>query len=400
MRILFCNYEYPPLGGGGGIINALLAEEMSKLNHESTVLTSHKSVMLVKSYENGVNIIRVPVLFRSHEATASLLSMLTFIPMGIKAGRKLLMSKQYDIINTHFVLPSGPVGDVLSRYGSIPNVISVHGGDLYDPSKFFSPHRHPLLRAWITRLLRRADAVVGQSNNTLENMRRFYTPEIEGIRIPLGIKIPNNFVPASRMQYGFREDEVLLVTIGRFIARKAIDQLISIMAGLRKEKVRLLVIGTGPKEQFLKQESLRMQLENQIIFMGYVEETEKFRILKMCDFYVSTSNHEGFGLAFLEAMACGLPIVCYNHGGQTDFLRDQETGYLVSLNDLELFTKSCQSLIQNPILRKTMGENNRRRVREFSIERCASKYEKTFDEVLKKKTITNSQIVHSRVGRN
>jgi glycosyltransferase involved in cell wall biosynthesis len=381
MRILFCNYEYPPLGGGGGIITALLAERLSKLNHEVTVLTSHMRGLKVEHYENGVNIVRVPVLFRNHEATASLLSMLTFIPLSIKVGKKLLRTNQYDIINTHFVLPSGPVGDVLSRYGSIPNVLSVHGGDLYDPRKFFSPHRHPLVRAWIRRLLRRADAVVGQSTNTLENMRRFYTPEIGGIRIPLGIKIPD-VVPASRVQYGFGEDEVLLVTIGRFVARKAVDQLIPIMAGLRKEKVRLLMIGTGPQEQFLKQESVKMQLEDQIIFMGYVEEAEKFRILKMCDLYVSTSNHEGFGLAFLEAMACGLPVVCYDNGGQTDFLRDQETGYLVCLNDIDLFKERCKSLIRNPSLRKTMGEKNTCRVKEFSIGKCALRYESTFNNVL------------------
>jgi glycosyltransferase involved in cell wall biosynthesis len=154
------------------------------------------------------------------------------------------------------------------------------------------------------------------------------------------------------------------------------------MEALRGEKVRLLIIGTGPQEHLLKQEALRRQLGNQIMFMGYVEESEKFRILQMCDIYVSTTQHEGFGITFLEAMACGLPIICYDHGGHTDFLRDQETGYLVPLNNINLFKEHCGSLIRNPMLRKAMGKTNKFRVKEFSIDRCALKYEIIFNEVL------------------
>jgi len=380
MRILFCNFEYPPLGGGGGVITALLAQELAKY-HEVTVLTSGGLSLPPESIENGVKVVRVPVFFRKQEAVADLLSMLAFIPMGIKAGKKLLKTNQYDIINTHFVLPTGPVGDVLARFGRIPNILTLHGGDLYEPSKFTSPHRHLLLRVWIRRLLRRADVVIGQSSNTLGNMHHFYTPEIEGVRIPLAIQRPN-VDAASRRRYGFEENEILLVTVGRLVARKAIDQLISMMEDLRKEKIHLLIIGTGPQERILKDMCAKKKLESRVIFMGKVEESEKFQILKMCDLYVSTSQHEGFGIVFLEAMASGLPVVCYDHGGQTDFLQDQETGYLVPLNNIDLFKNRCLLLIREPELRKTIGENNKHRVEEFYIDRCASKYESVFSKVL------------------
>ena len=111
--------------------------------------------------------IRVPVLGRKDQATASIISMMSYIPLAIRAGKKLLKTERFDIINTHFVLPTGPVGDTLSRFAGIPNVLSLMGGDIYDPSKFTSPHRHPLLRVWVRRLLRRADLVVGDSGNIL-----------------------------------------------------------------------------------------------------------------------------------------------------------------------------------------------------------------------------------------
>jgi glycosyltransferase involved in cell wall biosynthesis len=297
--------------------------------------------------------------------------------MGIKAGKKLLSTQRYDVINTHFVLPTGPVGDALARYAGIPNVLSLHGGDLYDPSKATSPHRHPLLRTWVRRLLRRADVVVGQSSNTLHNMRRYYSSEITGARIPLGIQRPKREA-ASRHTYGLKDDEVLLVTVGRLVSRKAVHQLIATVDGLKHKRVRLLIIGTGPEERNLREEAAKREIGNRILFMGQVDEAEKFRILHMCDLYVSTSQHEGFGLVFLEAMACGLPIVCYDHGGQTDFLRDGENGFVVPLNRLDLFQEKCRTLIEKSGLRKMIGESNQRAVEEYYIDRCAATYEAIF----------------------
>jgi glycosyltransferase involved in cell wall biosynthesis len=223
--------------------------------------------------------------------------------------------------------------------------------------------------------------VVGQSKNTLDNMRRFYTPEIVGVQIPLGIQKPQ-VDAGSRQSYGFDGDEVLCVTVGRLVARKAIHQLIAIMSALRTEAVRLLVIGAGPQEYRLKEESRTRGLGDRICFMGHVEESEKFRLLQMCDLYVSTSQHEGFGLVFLEAMACALPIVCYSHGGQTDFLEDTITGYLLPLNDLGGFIDCCRGLIKDRALRLRMGQANARRVRELFIDRCAQRYEEIFQEAI------------------
>ncbi len=379
MRILFCNYEYPPLGGGAGVMNQLLAQDLAT-RHKVTVLTSQALGLPSESVEHGVRIVRVPVYFRRKEAVANIPSLLAFIPMGIKVGSALLKSHQFDVINTHFALPTGPVGDVLSRLGNIPNVLLLHGGDMYDPSKFTSPHRHPALRAWVRCLLRRADLVVGQSRDTLDNMRRFYAPGIEAIRIPALIRRPEAGV-SSRQRYGCAEDEVLLVTVGRLVARKAIAQMIALMESLRQEKARLLVMGIGPQDSSLKEECRRRGLGDKVLFLGYVEESEKFRILRMSDLYVSTSQHEGFGLVFLEAMACGLPIICYDRGGQRDYLEDGVTGHLVPLNDQANFEARCRSLIRDPGRRRSIGQENLRRVEEFFVDRCALRYEALFEEV-------------------
>lgn len=382
MRILFCNYEYPPLGGGGGVINALLAQELAH-RHEVTVLTSQGLTLPECDVVDGVRVVRAPVFFRGAEAAASMASMLAFLPMGIRRGRHLLRRESFDVLNTHFVVPTGPVGDHLARFAATPNVLTIHGGDLYDPSKWTSPHRHAPLRLWIRSLLRRADAVIGQSRNTLENMSRYYAPGIEGERIPLGIRKPPERGAAARGDYGLSPSDTILVTVGRLIARKGLMQLLELMDHLRGENVRLLIVGNGPLEDDLKKETSARELGGQVRFLGRVEEAEKFRILRMCDLFVSSSQHEGFGLVFLEAMACQLPVVCYDHGGQTDFLEDRKTGHLVPLNDRGRFESSCRRLISDREARARIGQHNLQRVEEYFIQNCARRYEDLFERVVR-----------------
>jgi glycosyltransferase involved in cell wall biosynthesis len=380
MQILFCNYEYPPLGGGGGVINALIAEELSK-RHNVTVLTSQGLDLPAESIENNVQVVRAPVFFRKQTSVASMASMASYVTMGVKRGMQLLREHEFDVINTHFVLPTGPVGHILSRTSGIPNVLSLHGGDLYDPSKFLSPHRHLFLRWIVRRLLLRADFVVGQSNNTLNNMRTFYTPELAGIRIPLAIKRPI-LESVSRSDYGFEEDEVILITIGRLIPRKNIKQLVTIMPTFQGQPVRLVIVGSGPEESDLRQLANERGVNLQVTFAGYVEETEKYNLLQLADLFVSTSQHEGFGLVFLEAMACGLPVICYDHGGQTDFLQNGKTGYLVTIEDTTSFQEKCRQLIENADDRRAMGQYNLKLVEEFYIDHCARRYEQLFEQAV------------------
>jgi len=380
MKILICNYEYPPLGGGGGVVTAQLVEQLSK-RHDITVLTSQAFDLPEESRENGARIIRVPVFGRRKMAAGSLPSLLSYVPMAIRRGRDLMRSERFDVINTHFAVPTGPVGDALARRANIPNILSVHGGDLYDPSKWMSPHRHGILRRLIRGLLTRADRVVGQSRNTNANVAQFYTTEVEPALIPLGIERPS-INPASRVDFGLAAHDVLLVTVGRLVARKALSQLLDVLNGLTDRSAKLLVIGTGPEEAELKTYAAELGVAEHVRFLGGLSDTEKFDVLGMADLYVSSSQHEGFGLVFLEGMAAGLPVVCYDHGGQTDFLVDGETGYLVPLNDKERLARCIRELVIDARLRQKIADTNRKRVERYFIETMASDYEALFEETL------------------
>ena len=381
MRILYCNYEYPPLGGGGGVINKQIAEELAK-RHTVDVLTSQGMDMPAEVVENGVTVYRVPVFFRSRQAAANLPSMLAYLPSGYAKGKKLIREHTYDVINTHFVVPTGPLGNWLSKKAGIPNVLSVHGGDLYDPSKWMSPHRHFILRTSVRKLLRKADAVVGQSSNTIGNVHNFYDPERVCENIPLGIVRPDEIAAAPRSRYGLSDDDMVLVTVGRLVARKALDQLITIVKQLNNARVHLFVIGSGPQQPALETIVQELPIETQIHFLGQVEEQEKLEVLRMADIYVSTSQHEGFGIAYLEALAAGGPIVGYDDGGQTDFLESGINGYVVKLNDTAEFQQACQRLLDGPDRRSEIGKHNKVAVEKYYIDHCANQYEKLYEKVI------------------
>lgn len=379
MKILFCNYEYPPLGGGGGVINALLAEELAK-RHDVSVLTSCAMNLDPMETRRGVRIVRVPVPFRRHMAAANIPSLMGFVVQGILRGRELVRRERPDVINTHFALPSGPVGDRLAREIGCPNILSVHGGDLYDPSKWTSPHRHYLLRHWIARLMHRADCVVGQSADTIENTHRFYAPDLEVHQIPLGISRPPA-VEGRRADWGLAEDDVVLATVGRLVGRKAIDQLIEMMREL-PERARLVIIGDGPIKPELEALSQRLDLGARVRFTGAIDEDDKFRLLRMADLFVSTSKHEGFGLVFLEAMAAGLPVICYDKGGQTDFLEDHVTGRLIPAGERAAFVEALKSSVENRHAHEVIKRHNLEAVEAFFIEHCARRYEALFEATL------------------
>ncbi len=177
---------------------AALARELAR-RHAVTVLTSRAGDLPPESLERGVRVLRVPVLFRRHLSVANFPSMLAYLPSAAWRAFRLRRSTSVcDVVNTHFVVPTGPAGQwIADRYG-VPNVLSVHGGDLYDPSKQLSPHRHAWLRGPIRRLLQRADAVVAQSKNTVGNVSEIYGVQRPIDLIPLGIERPPAGVVASR----------------------------------------------------------------------------------------------------------------------------------------------------------------------------------------------------------
>jgi glycosyltransferase involved in cell wall biosynthesis len=380
MNILMINYEYPPLGGGGGVVNKYLAEELSK-NNRITLITSWFADL--KPYEtcNRVEIFRVPVWFRTDQNAASLLSMLSFFPSSFRQGYRLLKTRHFDLIHSMFAIPSAPSGYLLANQFCLPHVLSILGGDIYDPSKRLSPHGTPLLHALVKKILTDADRVIGMSSDIITKAMTYYDVPRAIDRIPHSISCPI-FSPKTRGDFGFDSNDVLLVTVGRLVPRKAVHELIYVLQHVQQANVKLLIVGDGPEKSKLEQLAAASYVSERVYFLGNVNDETKFQLLSIADIYVSTTQHEGFGLVFLEAMTVGLSVISYDNGGQVDFLSDNKTGFLVRLGDRETFIQRTKLLSENEALRCRMGQFNQQYVKEFYIENCAKQYQALYEAVV------------------
>jgi glycosyltransferase involved in cell wall biosynthesis len=380
MNILTFNYEYPPVGGGGGVAHELIAEELAK-RHRVWVVTSAFKQLPRREERQGVTILRVPVLGRDDRAAASLLSMLTYPPGAWVAAAGLLKREKIDIIHSHFAVPTGPGSLPPAMLARIPHVLSIQGGDIYDPSKSLSPHRLPPMRTAVRWALRRSTAVVAASVNTRENARRFYGYQGPIDIIPLGIRQPE-LSPPSRTALSLPPTAFVAVTVGRLVKRKGLDALLRSLAANGLADVHLVIVGEGPERAELERLSAQLGLGPRVHFVGRVDDERKWQLLQAADVYVSATMHEGFGLVYLEAMAAGIPVITFDHGGQVDFLRDGETGYLVRQGDVDGLSAALARLQSEPGRAKAMGEYNRRHAANHRIEICAGRYEALFSRVL------------------
>jgi glycosyltransferase involved in cell wall biosynthesis len=386
MRILFCNYEYPPLGGGGGVVMAALARQLAR-RHEVTVLTSRAADLKAEDTDAGVRLLRVPVFFRRELAVANFSSMAAYLPTGFVRGLRLGKS-EFDVINTHFVVPTGPLGHALARWHGLPNVLSVHGGDLFDPSKGSSPHLHAPLRAAVRWMLRAADDVVGQSRDTVRHVTDLYGVQRPVELIPLGIDRPPPVNATSREALGLPRDAFVLITIGRLVARKATTQLIDALAASRIPNAHLVIVGDGPDAAAVERRAEELGVRDRLHMLGQVSDAQKYAALSVADAFITASQHEGFGLVFLEAMAFGLPVLCYDRGGQTDFLTTGETGHVVKLNDREAFVRALIELHADREARERHGQHNRQLVENYFIDTCAERYERVFSAAIERRSST------------
>jgi glycosyltransferase involved in cell wall biosynthesis len=143
-----------------------------------------------------------------------------------------------------------------------------------------------------------------------------------------------------------KKESIQLITTGRLIPEKHFDMLIQAIANISTPKLQLYIIGDGSEKQKLQKLVEKLQVKDQIQLLGHKSKQEIVTLLQQSDIFVLPSQSETFGVAYIEALACGLPIIATDCGGPRDIVT-QKNGLLIPVNDQQALEQAIVQMSHN-----------------------------------------------------
>ncbi len=372
--LLLLNYEFPPLGGGAGRGTYNLAQQLAKKGYEVDVLTSKAPGQGPCEKIEGFTVHRV-ASWRKGVHDCGFRGAITFLLFAVPAFLRLTRSKNYLVLHYYFGLPTGMLQWLPGRHRKIPYIVSLRGSDVpgYDPFNSSLEFFHRLLLPVTRSIWHNASKVVALSE-TLKETALEAVPDADIAVIANGIE-SEQFYNANTRSGDL--SPVRLICVSRLIERKGIQHLLRALK-VMQYPVHLSIVGEGNYQQQLIELAAEYEVADKVTFHGYCPRERLVDLYSASDIFVLPTMAESFGLVFIEAMACGVPIIGTRVGGVPDIVQE-ENGILVEPDDYLAVRRAIDELAGDPQRRAAMGEACRRRVIEhYSWMTVAEKYEQCY----------------------
>jgi N-acetyl-alpha-D-glucosaminyl L-malate synthase BshA len=363
-----------PTFGGSGVLATELGMALSHKGYEVHFITYQQPVRLnfhPNIYYHEVTVPKYPLFDFPPYETA-----LTSTMMNVIANNNL------DLLHVHYAIPHASAAyfamQILKKTGrDIPFITTLHGTDitLVGKDQTYAPV--------VTFSMNESNAITAVSDNLREETYKSFEIEKDIHVIP-------NFVDLERFQKTDKEHfkqmlapngERILVHISNFRKVKRVEDVIQTFLQVHEVlPCKLLMIGDGPERQHAEELCRTLNLHNDTRFLGKQEQVDE--ILSITDLFLLPSEYESFGLAALEAMACGVPVISTNSGGLPEINLHGETGFLSQVGDVADMAKNAIHLLANEELLNKFKQAALSQARQFEKSRIIPMYEELYANVI------------------
>jgi N-acetyl-alpha-D-glucosaminyl L-malate synthase BshA len=356
--------------GGSGILATELGLRMAARGHEVHFIVRESPFRLPGYVENvflhPVEDVYYP-LFQAPPHTMALASKMA----------EVAVTYDLDVLHVHYAIPHA-VSAYLAKQMLAPRAIGVvttlHGTDITLVGN------QPIFQRITRFCIEASDRVTAVSRFLEQETRRIFG-------IQRDIRVIHNFVdcerfrpratPELRRRFA-APDELILMHASNFRPVKNVGVLLEVFAAVTRERAaRLVLLGEGPELPFAQRRASELGLGDRVVYLGNQEAIEE--LLPLADVFLLPSHHESFGLAALEAMACGVAVICTSVGGATAVIEEGKDGFLRHPADVSGWVEATLGLLRDPERRRRVGDAARRTAKQrFCSDEAAARYEEEY----------------------
>jgi len=365
VNFLLVGTDFPPKIGGISTYTKELATALSKKGEVRVLVPGTNNS---QSFDSAFafQIIRTPNLPLLRN-----LAFLVYLPFLIRRYR-------IDLV-LHTIWLTALISHLYYHFIPTPYFVSVHASEILDDTRTWRRRLKGYLKYWRLCALRKAKGLFPVSRFSAKIVSSFGIAKNRVCVIPNGVD-PQRFRLKKKNQ---RENKIKkLLTVARLDLHKGHDLVLEAIAILKKEglTLRYFIVGQGEEEEQLRNKVRILGLEDLVEFVGFIPDNQLPDIYAEADIFVMASRQipgrldliEGFGIAFLEASASGLPVIAGNSGGVSDAVPDGKTGFLVNPNKPEEIARVLKLLLNDVDLARQLGAEGRKWVETHMSWECVA----------------------------
>ncbi|OXA80296.1 N-acetyl-alpha-D-glucosaminyl L-malate synthase BshA [Flavobacterium aquidurense] len=365
-----------PTFGGSGVVATELGLELARRGHEIHFITYSQPVRLALLNPN----------VHYHEVNVPEYPLFHYQPYELALSSKLVdMVKLYkiEVLHVHYAIPHAYAGymakQMLKNEGiNLPMITTLHGTDITLVGN------HPFYKPAVTFSINKSDYVTSVSQSLKDDTLKLF-------KIKNKIRVIPNFIELDKVKTDptapchryvmAKENERIITHISNFRKVKRIPDIIKIFYNIQKVMpAKLMMVGDGPEKEKAEVLCMELGIYDKVIFFGNSNEIDK--ILCLTDLFLLPSETESFGLAALEAMACGVPVISSNSGGLPEVNFEGVSGYLSNVGNVEEMAANAIKILESDEILNQFKANALEVAKKFDIKNILPKYEALYQRAI------------------